>query len=230
MLPNHSRRLLADQVADDLLQRIVSGELPSGTKLPNEYDLAEQLGVGRGTVREAVKILASRNVLEIRRSSGTYVAEHPGRVEDPLGFAFQQDKDKLAVDLCELRLILEPQIASLAAERADAAELAAIGAACDACEQRIRAHLDHTAADIQFHEAIARAAHNQVIANVVPIIQQGVSIFISVTHYDLVEMTVQTHRRVYDAIARGDANAAYAAMREHLVNNMDHIHPPQEPQ
>lgn len=225
MLSKYSRPQLADQVAESIQSEVMNGALKAGEKLPNEYELAQQLGVGRGTVREAVKQLASRNVLEIRRGSGTYVAEHPGVIDDPLGFAFAPDKIKLAVDLCEMRLILEPQIAFFAAERATEQEKAAIRARCDECEAEIRAKRDHTAADTRFHEAIARAAHNQVMAGVVPIIQQGVSVFITVTHYDLVEMTVRTHRSVADAILRGDANAAYAAMREHLRSNFDHIHP-----
>lgn len=222
-MENYNRPQLADQVAESIQTEIMQGKLKAGEKLPNEYDLAQKLGVGRGTIREAVKQLATRNVLEIRRGSGTYVAQEPGVVEDPLGFAFEPDKNRLALDLCEVRLLLEPQIAALAAERATDEEIDAIRTSCDACVAKIRAGENHTEQDIGFHEAIARASHNGVITKVVPVIQQGVSIFIEVTHSDLVEMTVRTHQQIMDAIARRDENAAYAAMREHLITNRDHI-------
>lgn len=89
-------RSLAGQVADNLEQLIIDNKLSPGDKIPNELDLVSQLGVGRGTIREAMKILESRSVVEIRRGKGTYVCSHVGMVEDPLGFRFAQDKKKLA--------------------------------------------------------------------------------------------------------------------------------------
>ena len=76
---------------------------------------------------------------------------------------------------------------------------------------------------MEFHGAIAAASHNHVMASMAPVIQKSVSAFIEVTNSSLTEMTIQTHRQVADAIARHDAEAAGAAMREHLVNNRDHI-------
>lgn len=86
---------LAEQVADYILKLIVDSGLEAGAKLPNEFELAERTGVGRGTIREAVKILVSRNILEIRRGAGTYVSDRQGIVEDPLGLAFIKDKKTL---------------------------------------------------------------------------------------------------------------------------------------
>ena len=77
------RKQLADQVAEELQERVLKGEWKPGEKLPTEFDLIEDLNVGRGTVREAVKILVTRNVLEIRRGNGTYVVENPVQVQDP---------------------------------------------------------------------------------------------------------------------------------------------------
>ena len=122
--------------------RIVAGSFAAGQQLPNEFDLAEQLGVGRGTVREAVKILVSRNILEIRRGCGTFVCSHPGRVEDPLGFSFVRDKKKLALDLCEVRMMLEPEIAALAAARATDQEIESLRKAAEEVEQELLAGRD----------------------------------------------------------------------------------------
>lgn len=217
------RRQLADQVAEELQGRILSGEWKQGEKLPTEFELIELLNVGRGTVREAVKVLVARNILEIRRGNGTYVVENPGQVEDPFGFAFYTDRIQLARDLCEARLLLEPDIASLAAKRATDEEIADIEVYCQKVEDLIARGEPHMEADVEFHKAVAAASHNQVIASVVPVIQKGVSVFVEVTNSSLTDMTVKTHRQLTDAIARHDANAAYAAMREHLLINQEHI-------
>ena len=119
---------LAEQVAEQIRQLIIDRQLTHGEKLPNEFELAQQLNVGRGTVREAAKLLVARNVLEIRRGRGTFVARHTGVVNDPLGFAYMPDQLRLAHELLDIRLIMEPWVASLAAQHAteeDVAELRA---------------------------------------------------------------------------------------------------------
>lgn len=113
---------LAEQVADQINQVIIDQNINAGEKLPNEFELAARLNVGRGTIREAVKLLVARNCLEIRRGKGTFVVEKPGQIEDPLGFAYVKDKITLAVDLMELRLQLEPWVAQLAAQRIEETE------------------------------------------------------------------------------------------------------------
>ena len=104
----NNNKLLPEQVSEQIANLITDRALHAGDKLPNEFEMAEQLGVGRGTIREAVKILVSRNVVEIKRGRGTFVCHHPGVVDDPFGFAFVKDKKKLAMDLCEIRMIIEP--------------------------------------------------------------------------------------------------------------------------
>ena len=91
------QRPLVDRTADSIIKFITSQKLKTGDKLPNEYELATTLEVGRSTVREAVRSLVSRNVLEVRQGSGTYVTENPGISDDPLGFAFVEDTQKLTV-------------------------------------------------------------------------------------------------------------------------------------
>ena len=85
---------------------------------PNETILSERLNAGRSSVREAMKLLASRNIVTIRQGSGTYISSSPGMVDDPLGFTFIGNKQKLITDLLEVRFLLEPSIAAMAATRA----------------------------------------------------------------------------------------------------------------
>lgn len=121
---------LAEQVADQINQVIIDQNINAGEKLPNEFELAARLNVGRGTIREAVKLLVARNCLEIRRGKGTFVVEKPGQIEDPLGFAYVKDKITLAVDLMELRLQLEPWVAQLAAQRIEGKRKGHSAASC----------------------------------------------------------------------------------------------------
>ena len=109
---------LPEQAAEQIRELIIERRLQAGDKLPNEFELMERLHVGRGTIREAVKILVASNVLEIRRGRGTYVAQHTGQVKDPLGLAFVADEAKLIGDLLAVRLQIEPWAAALAAQNA----------------------------------------------------------------------------------------------------------------
>ena len=129
---------LADSITADILQEIKNQNYVPGDKIPNEFELAEKYQVSRTTIREAIKQLCSRNVLEIRRGNGTYVCKKLGRVTDPLGFEFTKDNAKLVKDLCEFRLITEPSFAYYAAERRTDDEAAAIIDVCTIIEDLIK--------------------------------------------------------------------------------------------
>ena len=108
------RKSLGAQTEDELMKYILQEPIKPGQKIPNEFELAEKFGVGRSTVREAVKGLVSRGILEVRRGSGTYVINTNSLAEDPLGFGKIEDKYELALQLFEVRLMIEPEIASIA--------------------------------------------------------------------------------------------------------------------
>lgn len=96
-----------------------------------------------------------RNIVTIRQGSGTYIASSPGMVEDPLGFTFIGNKQKLINDLLEVRFLLEPSIAAMAATHADEKDIKKITALCDEVEELLKNHEEHTQKDIEFHTAIA---------------------------------------------------------------------------
>ena len=103
--------LLAEQVQEQIFQMILDKPFRIGEKLPNEFALGEKFGVGRSTVREAVKLLISRGILEVRRGSGTYVVGTTPSDMDPLGLRHLEDKMSLALDLADVRILSEPGIA-----------------------------------------------------------------------------------------------------------------------
>lgn len=212
---------LTEQVADRISDMIREQAIHNGQKLPNEFELAAILNVGRGTVREAVKLLVSRNVLEIKRGKGTYVKKIPGVVDDPLGFSYIRDRRQLSKDLLEVRLLLEPQIAALAAVRATEEDIKEITALCDEVEALIRSGDSHLGKDVELHSRIARSTRNQVMPNLIPIITKGVNFIGGVVKRVLVEESIETHRQITEAIAAHDPEAAREAMRLHLVYNVE---------
>ena len=214
---------LAEQVADQINQVIIDQNINAGEKLPNEFELAAHLNVGRGTIREAVKLLVARNCLEIRRGKGTFVVEKPGQIEDPLGFAYVKDKITLAVDLMELRLQLEPWVAQLAAQRIEENEKDTLRQLCEQVEHKIRSGEDHGPADKDFHAYVARCTHNSVITEIMPVITYSIEMFTKFKAPRLLEDTIRTHWQIMEAICANDPQKAYDSMYEHVSENRESI-------
>ena len=194
-----------------------------GQKIPNEFELAKQFGVGRSTIREAVKGLVSRGILEVRRGSGTYVINTNTYEEDPLGLSKTEDKYKMALDLFEMRLMIEPELAALACKNASREELQKLKMLCDATEQLYRGGHNHIGKDIEFHTWIARCSKNQVAETLIPAMNTADYTFASLTHRLLIEETLKTHRAVTEAMLKRDAVGARCAMMMHLTYNRQAI-------
>ena len=113
-----------EKSSEDILQYIKDHNLTAGDKLPTEMELSKLLGVGRNTVREALRLLLSRNIVVIRQGAGSFVSDKNGISDDPLGFFMVDDRKKLIEDLLQARVIIEPQIASIAAQNRTEEELA----------------------------------------------------------------------------------------------------------
>lgn len=218
MFTNYNKTL-PEQTADKIIQYIIENNLQVDDKIPNEFELGEILDVGRSTVREAVRILVSRNILVIRRGAGTYVANNTGVSDDPLGLAFTKDKYKLAKDLLHVRIILEPEIASMAANMANERDIEVITKQCDKVEAMIKQGENHMLEDVKFHEAIARCTGNDVIEKLIPIINTSVAVFANITDRQLREETITTHRAIANAIAKHNSTDAKHAMTMHMLYN-----------
>lgn len=214
---------LPERVADQISQLIIDRQLTTDDKLPNEFELATQLNVGRGTVREAVKLLVAKNVLVIRRGKGTYIAHNPGEVEDPLGFAFYPDQLQLGLDLLEVRTNLEPWVARLAAERATQEDIDIMQHNCRLVEEDILSGRDHLSNDMEFHVSIANCMHNLVTPKLIPIITYSVRLFGSLNGNSLLSETIIGHRAIADAIAAHDPDKAEQAMLQHLKQNQTEL-------
>lgn len=220
---NIKNRLLAQQIEEQILTYILSEPVPVGGKLPNEFKLGEMFGVGRSTVREAVKTLVSKGVLEIKRGAGTYVTNTSRAEEDPLGLRGIEDKVSLALDLVDVRMMLEPGIAEMAALKASGEEILKLDRMCNVVEQKIKNGEPYIKEDVEFHTYIAECSKNKVVEQLVPIIDTAVMMFVNVTHKKLTAETIMTHRNIVDAIKERDPLGAKTAMMMHLTFNRNLI-------
>ena len=191
----------------------------AGDKLPTEKELCESTGAGRNTVREALKILASRNVLEIRQGAGTFVSEKQGIPDDPLGFSMVNDHVKLTRDLLQVRIMLEPQIAALAAQCAKEHEIKELEEILEEMEAAMKKREDYSELDTKFHTKIAQCTHNIVMENLLPVIGKGVAVFakeVAQTEYD---RTWISHRKIFCYIRDHKPFEAEMEMQYHLLYN-----------
>ena len=131
------KRTLGQKTEDRLMKFILDEPIQVGEKIPNEYELTERFQVGRSTVREAVKELVSRGVLEVRRGDGTYVSSTIYMENDVLGFGSVQDKYQLAMDLFEVRLMFEPEIVMLACKNATEEQIKEAERLCKEVEDKL---------------------------------------------------------------------------------------------
>lgn len=214
---------LVQQTARRLYNQIVAEKtLAPGEKLPNELELSQRLGVSRATLRQAIQSLVTQGVLEVRRGRGTFVS---GRVKEIESFGFDQlerVKGQLR-DLFELRSIFEPAAAELACQRATEEELADILAKGGAVERCIRAGEDRTRADADFHAAIVRAAHNEFMMRLLPMIHRAVSTAVETGEHkeQLAEDTCRDHALLLEFFRKRDGEGARHAMAIHMRRSMD---------
>ena len=212
-------KTLAEQVADGIMNLIQETPYKAGDKLPTEKELCERTGAGRNTVREALKILASRNVLEIRQGAGTFVSEKQGIPDDPLGFSMVNDHVKLTKDLLQVRIMLEPQIAALAAQCAKEHEIKELEEILEEMEAAMKKREDYSELDTKFHTKIAQCTQNIVMENLLPVIGKGVAVFareVAQTEYD---RTWISHRKIFCYIRDHKPFEAEMEMQYHLLYN-----------
>ena len=211
------RHLLTDQAAEALGARIESGEWTIGAKIPGETTLAAELGVGRSTVREAIRILAGRGLVESRQGAGVFL-----RALRPTGAWDELLRRESIVDVVEARNVLEIDAARLAAARRTPEDVAALRAALRArsaaTESGPEAFVD---ADIAVHVAIVRAAHNPVVTELfetfVPRIREAMlelMALLDVAEQD--DPDADLHHALVEAVISGDAARAVEVSREHL--------------
>ncbi len=218
-----NKKLLGSQIEEELLSYILHEPVKIGEKIPNEFELAERFGVGRSTIREAVKALVSKGILEVRRGSGTYVISTSTLEDDPLGLARLGDKYKLALELLDVRMMLEPEIAAMACKHITQEEKEQLKQLCDEVEELYLSGRNHAKKDVEFHTCIAKCSRNRVVEVLIPIINTAVLTFVNLTQRQLMKETLETHRAITNSILKEDSVGAKCAMNMHLTYNRQRI-------
>jgi GntR family transcriptional repressor for pyruvate dehydrogenase complex len=208
---------LVERVAGSILDRIVSGELQPGDKLPSERELGEQFGVSRTVVREAVRGLTGRGVVTVRAGSGLRVAAiDPAAVSESLALLLRSNHEFDYRHVHEVRVVLEVEIAGVAAERAGDEDIERVRRAAVAMEHA--KSVDQAALrDLDFHRAIATATRNPFYLVLHDAIGDALVAVRRENHArGGREDAVASHRQIVDCIVAHDRRGAEAAMRHHL--------------
>ncbi len=213
---------LAEQVAGALEAEIRAGRLAEGSKLPTEAALVQQFQVSRTVVREAISRLKSLGLVDARQGSGVYVRS-PGIA--PLDFEGVPAASLEAVlQIVDVRRALEAEVAELAAQHRNAADVRAIRAALQALADAVAAGRDGSDEDVRFHRAIAQASGNPFLIRTLDYLARFLRGATRVTRAnearraDFSEAVKQEHQQIVEAIAAGDAAAARAAAAQHMKN------------
>jgi GntR family transcriptional repressor for pyruvate dehydrogenase complex len=210
---------LYEQIIEQIRTLVVEGTLQPGDKLPPERELAEQFGVSRTAVREAVKALREKGLVEIQPGRGTFITNSTTEVmRDSLDFIFKVGLINGVAHLNEVRTLLEPGIAALAAERISETELQTLAQAVEAMDAAMHDADIFAEADLEFHLTLARASQNPLIPILIdPIVDQLRE------HRQRIFLVAggpqrgqYHHRRILAAVQKHDPAAAREAMCDHM--------------
>ena len=198
---------------------ISDGRLKSGDRLPPERELAEQFRVSRTSVREALRALESRGLVEIRAGEGAFVRDiSVDALVEPLALVILPHREAVG-ELFEARRLLEPAIAALAARRATPDEISEMERILDEQAREVAHGRTGVAQDSAFHAALANSAHNRAISRIVNALMDLLtqSREESLQTPGRPQRSHQDHRRILDAIRRRDEVAAHRAVIDHLI-------------
>ena len=215
------RTTLTADVCRKLLSHLVRGDWREGDRIPAERELCKLMGVGRASLREALKALEIMGMIETRVGQGTFVCHRSEFLSRPLLWSISGNDPTQAADwteLVEARRLMESELAALAAERATPEELAAIERHIESMEKAIDRPEVFLEADLNFHLSIAEAGHNRLLFNAVQLIRNlmrqwiGQTLQVKGTSAE----ALRQHKDIFQKITRHDREGSRAAMHSHL--------------
>ena len=224
------RETLTSQLVKALTERIRSGQLKTGDRLPTEQELIEEFGVSRTVVREAISSLRAAGLVASQQGVGAFVLQadttQAFRIE---GTSLNLIKDVIAV--LELRIALESDAAALAAQRRSEAHLVAMREALDRMTSAIEAAEDAVSPDFDFHRTIAEATGNSHFTHLfsylgsllIPRARVQTSRYFQADRSEYLRRVNHEHEDIYQAILRQDSEMARSAMRLHLSNSRERL-------
>jgi GntR family transcriptional repressor for pyruvate dehydrogenase complex len=222
-----SRNSLSDEIVEQIIDLISRGVLKPGERLPSEKDLCLRFGVGRTTIREALRSMAVMGILEGRVGEGTFVsADSRKYLEKTLQRGLLIDR-KSVNDLVETRLMLESQTAYCAADRATEENLQEIEEALEGMQRSLERSEEYLEHDLHFHLAIARATQNTILFNLLSMTRGYLQTWISESlskpskrkMRSRAESSVREHQKILQALRKRNPAEARQAMTEHILSS-----------
>ncbi len=208
---------------ETIRELIASGEWGPGTRLPRETDLAAQLGLSRNSLREAVRALSLARVLEVRQGDGTYVSSlEPHDLLEPTRSATHLLRGRTVLELFEVRRMLEPEAAAMAALRADDDVNVALRRELDRMFDAGDKVEDLVEADAAFHDVIAAAPGNAVLRSLLQSLSTSTvraRLWHGMADRVALDLARAEHTRIYEAIVSRDPDLARAATTMHIASN-----------
>ena len=212
---------LTDEAIEKIKSMIVSGTLQPGDRLPREADLAAELGLSRSSLREAVKALSLMNILDVRRGDGTYVTSlQPPLLLEALSFIVDFHRNATVLEFLEVRRILEPEAAAMAAERISPAEIAGLRELLDRLGPDPEVE-DLVANDLEFHRRISACSENTVLTSLLDSLSGPTSrarVWRGLTQTGATQRTLAEHRAILDALESHDAVVARSWCTVHIAS------------
>ena len=218
---------LTEAAIRKLREMIISGKYPAGAKFPPEPQLAAELGLSRSTVREAVRALSTARVLDVRRGDGTYVTSlRPELLLEGIAFAVDLMQAEVALELLQVRRILEPAVTALAAANISADALIHLENTMLLIEESASDHAELVHHDTDFHAQVAAAAGNDTLASIL----NGISsltlrarVWRGIIEAESTARTISEHARILEALRAGDAALANATALTHVCTTEDFL-------
>ncbi len=211
---------LYQQIVGQIERRILDGELAVGDRLPPERQLGQQFGVSRTAIREAVKALHQKGLVQVFPGRGTFITDGTSNaVRHSFDFLTKSERVRGSGNLVEVREMLEPEIAALAATRAQPAHIAALGRVVATMDAALHDADTFIQADLDFHRALAEATGNPLVLALIDSIvdllrEQRTRIFFVAGGATRGQIH---HKAILKAVTRGNAAAARRAMRAHMA-------------
>lgn len=211
---------VTDRAIASIQELIRNGTLPPGSRLPPENELGAQLGIGRSSIREAIKALELIRIVDVRHGDGTYVTSlEPHLLLEGLGFAIDLVQDDSILEVVEIRRLFEPVATGLAAERIDDAALERLAEYVDEMEQAGDDQERLVQCDHAFHSTVFDATGNRTLASILVGLSSRTlraRIWRGVIEADASAQTIREHRAIHQALANHDRPLAEAGALIHV--------------
>ncbi len=221
MIRPAKRTTLYKDVINQIVEMIKNGNWSQGERIPGEIELARQFQVSRNCVREALKALAHAEILEARPGLGTFLGEEANRKVHAMELGRAERDENYFLELLQARLMIEPHLAEMAAERATESDIAELEQVVNRSVEAIRSNTYSVQVGFEFHMVIMRIAKNRVLERFYDSIademklQRGALIFSHMGQADLFR-ELREHEAVFECIRKRDGKGARRLMEKHL--------------